>query len=633
MPRCAEQVVSASPVACALFDQDMRYMAWSEPWMQLYGLGGRDLKGLCHYDVFPDLPERWRQAHRRGLAGETFDCAEDVYTCPDGSTLWVRWSIRPIRDPQGRTLAIALFTEDITARKQAETAVMRGNHRLEQVGTLLGIGVFEFDFQSETSMISDGYLELLGLDRSQVPQSTAEWTALLRPKDLNRYFSARRAAMNPSSDGRFTCEVHPIVRGQEKVMQILATVQFSDTRTGRRPERLVGILVDQTSSWQLQQALSRAQRLETVGKLAGVVAHDFNNILTVIEANLELSMQQTSDERLHDHLSQAMSAAQMGAAFNRRLLALAGGHGRPPVPLLIDSHISRIWELFQRVLNEDVELRFVPGAKGAVVSMDDAEFDAAILNVIVNARDAQPEGGRITLQTSVVTPDDLPRNEVRSARHGRFIRICVSDQGAGMSPATLAHAGELFFSTKTDDGGTGLGLASVLLSVERASGFVDIASEPGKGTDVSIYLPLIEGQTVTVASDMDPPQLGNGELVLVVEDDALVREATLKRLEALGYSVLEAGNADAALRMIEVGEPVQLVFSDVVMPGSLSGYDLVATLQDRHPGIGVLLCSGHVSQVVRKQGSGVPEVPMLRKPYSLNELADAVATALGTVRR
>lgn len=334
--------VSNAPVAVAMFDRDMRYLAWSQEWVSYYGLDSIDLTGRSHYEIFPGLLDRWRVAHRRGFEGEAIDCEEDTYRHEDGRRVWLCWRIRPIRDPDGTVFAIALFTEDTTDRKLAEAELRSAAERLQQITASLGIGVFEHDFTTGKSTISDSYINLLQIRRDQVPETTEGWTALLRPVDVAAYLEARRRALEPAGTGRFSCEVRPLVAGVERYMEVQAKVLFSGEGPARTPERIVGIIVDQTESRRLHEALLQAQRLETVGRLAGMVAHDFNNILTVILANLELADLRVVDADLRRLLKNAVDAADMGAGFNKRLLALAGGHRAQGQPVVIDEHISRV---------------------------------------------------------------------------------------------------------------------------------------------------------------------------------------------------------------------------------------------------------------------------------------------------
>lgn len=621
--------ISNAPVQVAMFDREMRYLAWSQEWANYLGIQSENLAHRSHYEIFPDLPDRWRDIHRRAFQGESINCDEDTFQQLDGQQVWLRWRVRPIRDSGGAVFAIVIFSEDITDRKRTEAKLRNAADRLQQITKSLGIGVFEHDFATDQSMISDSFMDLLRIRREQVPVTTDGWTALLRPVDLAAYLEARQRALDPAGDGRFSWEVHPIVEGVERVMEFQSRVLFSEAGAERKPERMVGLIVDQTESRRLQEALSRAQRLETVGRLAGMVAHDFNNILTVIMANLELAELRTVYGDVRRLMRNAIDAAEMGAGFTKRLLALAGGHPFKGEPIVIDEHIGKVWDVFQRVLSDEIVFRFHPGAHGALVQVDPAEIDGAILNLVMNARDAQTGGGQIDLHTEVVT---LGAAVGGVQKPGRHLRISVRDNGPGMSEEVAARVGEPFFTTKAPGRGSGLGLTSVTLTAERAGGFLKVLTTPGDGTDVSIYLPVLgESARASVAETKGYP-FGNGELVLVVEDDPMVREATLLRLEAIGYAVIEAGNADAALSLIDSGEPVDLVFSDVIMPGTRSGYDLMRELRARHPSIALLLTSGHVSAVMRARDGIAPPVPLLSKPYPLKVLADAVAEALRQVQ-
>ena len=624
--------VTEAPVAVAILDAGMRYLAWSQAWARQFGLPTGGLAGRSHRDLFPGHALDWDAAVRRGLAGQATDCEEAEVQLPDGREVWLRWCIRPIPLGAAEGSAVAVFAEDITDRRQAKAELQRAADRLQQIATSLGIGIFDHDVATGRTTVSDSHVTLLGLTREALPVTTADWIALMRPVDMAAYRAARKRALDPRGDGRFSCEVRPVVAGVERVMEVQARVLFQGEGDDRRPERLVGVTVDQTERRRLHEALSRAQKLETVGRLAGMVAHDFNNILTVILANLELAALREVDDNLRLLLRNAADAAEMGAGFTKRLLALAGGaHRDEGSAVAIDDHIGRVWDVFQRVLNDSIAFRFHPGARDAVVAVDTAEIDGAILNLVMNARDAQAEGGQIDLRTELVTLDETQASAIRGGRPGRFVRIAVRDRGPGVPPEVAARLGEPFLTTKGPGRGSGLGLTSVILTVERAGGFLQVVSDPGEGTEMALHLPALDSppQPPTAASQDYP--FGNGELVLVVEDDPMVREAALLRLEAIGYAVIEAGNAEAALALVEAGEPVDLVFSDVVMPGALSGFDLVRELRARHPGIAVLLTSGHVSTTIRSRAGLDPPVPLLTKPYPLQALAEAVAAALRSV--
>jgi len=644
-PWCAAlaALVDQTPWAVALVDPRLRVLASSPQWidrkeaifpMVSKARAAQSASSLAECDPsLADLPEPWIQAIRRGLAGETLDHDRREAAWSNGASPGPGWHVRPLRDASGAIFAVAVFIDTTSTPPHSKDDIDRLNDRLRQVTSAMSVAIFEFDFKTGTSIISDEHLASLNLTRAHLPATPEDWVELLRPVDPAAYWQQWQRAMAPDGAGRFSFEVRPLVNGQERQMELQAHVQFSGQDRNRQPERLFGMLVDHTENRRMQAALSRAQRQETVGRMAGMVAHDFNNILTVILANIELAEMRTLDPELHQLLRNAADAAEMGASFNKRLLALAGGHRAQvaALPVAVDEHIARTWAVFQRVLSDEVSLLFHPGASDAVVAIDPAEIDGAILNLVMNARDAQPNGGTILLETScTLSPSALARRPKPADRP--FVRITVRDQGVGMAKEVLDRVVEPFFTTKSGGHGNGLGLTSVVLSAERAGGFVDIQSTLDVGTEVSVCLPVIDVPAAAIQTRSEDYPFGNGELVLVVEDDPYVREAVMQRLEAIGYAVLEAANGEVGWKMIESGEPIDLVLSDVVMPGALSGYDLIRKVKAKYPLVATLLTSGHVSAALRDLDAADPQVRLLSKPYSLRDMAEAVAQALKQAR-
>ena len=432
--------VAEVPFPMAMLDRGLRYVAWSRQWAETYARGDDDLSGQYHYDVLPDIPGHWREAHERALAGEPMSSEEDRIERADGHVNWHRWRINPVRGSDGQVDALIMFVEDITERKQSELRSHTRDERLRLMLENMGIGIFERNYATDERDFSDTFLNMLGLELAQAPESIDDMMNLLNPLDKNVFRAAVDKARDPQGDGHFTAEVQPLVNGSVRYMQVRGQVQLDGTGADAKPLQFVGSLVDETERRTLQEALAHAQRLETVGRMAGVIAHDFNNLLTVIFSNLELAMLRTQDGDLADLLQRAIDAAEIGGSFNKRLLALAGGHAGQAVVIAVDSHIAGVWAMLERLTNAAFTLRFVPGANLAAVRIGPSELDGALLNLVVNARDAQPDGGEIAVRTERVTLDNKAALEYLGGRPGDFVRLSVTDHGIGMTPEIAARA-------------------------------------------------------------------------------------------------------------------------------------------------------------------------------------------------
>ena len=370
-------------------------------------------------------------------------------------------------------------------------------------------------------------------------------------------------------------------------------------------------------------ALIQAQRMEAFGQLTGGIAHDFNNLLTIITGNLELLGNEHSQLHQAAFLKRATDAAEMGAALTRRLLTFARRRHLMPQILDVNELILNLTEILQRSLGEPVSLTTVLAGSAWRIRADRSELENAILNLALNARDAMPAGGNLVIESRNVTAE-----QAGLSPDGEFVLISVSDTGDGMPPEVLERAFEPFFTTKEPGRGTGLGLSSVYGFAEQSGGHVTIDSAPGRGATINLYLPRAAevSQDAGVVAEAVPLS-ENSEVVLVVEDNPDVRELTMQRVEGLGYVVREAENGRAAVAILKSGEAIDIVLSDIVMAGGLSGYELGRWVQANRPGIPVLLTTGYAAEEARPDAA---DFPILRKPYKRAELANALRDALAS---
>jgi signal transduction histidine kinase/CheY-like chemotaxis protein len=391
---------------------------------------------------------------------------------------------------------------------------------------------------------------------------------------------------------------------------------------------VMGLVRDITHQLKQEEALRQSQRLDALGQLTGGIAHDFNNLLTIIMGSHELS-EATSDLQVARELfRRANEAAEMGARLTGRLLSFSRQRRLEAVTLSLNDQILNMMELLRRSIGETIAVSTVLGPALGTIRVDPSEIENAVINLAINARDAMPRGGRLIIETENVdlAPDVSAAHGVVS---GQYVRLSISDTGSGMPPEVVARAFEPFFTTKPPGRGTGLGLASVYGFVRQSGGNATIHSELGRGTTVHLYLPVVASQEPLVDRDQETetsPVVG--ETVLVVEDNPQVRKLSLSRLALLGYRAIEADDGPAALALLDAGTEIDVIFSDVVMPGGMTGYELAQHARQRLPGVKVLLTSGYDAETASAQDTTASELKVLRKPYKQADLARALREAL-----
>jgi PAS domain S-box-containing protein len=378
-----------------------------------------------------------------------------------------------------------------------------------------------------------------------------------------------------------------------------------------------------------EEALRQSQKMEAVGQLTGGVAHDFNNLLQVIIGNLDTLVRNLPPDsaRLRRAAGQALNGARRAAALTQRLLAFSRRSPLDPKPLNVNALVTGLSELIHRTLGETVSVETVLAAGLWQVEADANELEAAILNLAVNARDAMPEGGRLTIETANAHIDELYAANYADVAAGQYVATSVSDTGQGMDEATVSHAFEPFFTTKPVGQGTGLGLSQVYGFVKQSGGHVKIYSEPGEGTTVKIYLPrllLAEVAVDEVEPELAAPDADAGETILVVEDDDDVRTYSVDILRELGYRVVEAHDGPSALRLLERQTRVDLLFTDVVLPGGMTGAQVAQQARALRPGLKVLFTTGYARNAIIHQGRLDKGVRLITKPFGSAELAAKV---------
>lgn len=873
--------VEHAPASLAMFDREMRYLHVSRRWRTDFGLGDRDLRGVSNYDIFPDLPERWKKAHQRGLAGEVLRADNDRFDRADGSVQWMRWEVRPWYDGIGGIGGVVIFTEDVTHRHESEAALANSRQALEDK-TLLLQSVL--DSMSEGLVVADEHgrfviwnpaaQRIVGLGPMNMPSS--DWTEHYKlylpdkvtpfPSEFNplarailgdagsavmflrhpqvaegrfieanasplkdkhgvlrggvtafrditerieaeeklreyervvegleemivvvdrqyRYVIANKAFLafrgmsaeqvvghfadevvgkevfenlvkermdecfrgkavqyeltyafpdlgkrdlfasyfpivGPVGVERIACVLQDITdrkRGEEALRKseerfskafrnsplgiVIATetdgkyldvndaflsmlgherrdvightsadirfwaepsdrdemlrqlkqderiakldVRFK-TKAGEGREAelwaesieldgqrcVLGIVRDITEVRQLEMQFRQAQKMEAVGRLAGGVAHDFNNMLGVILGYSDISLGLGVTGPIERYLSEIKKASQRAAILTRQLLAFSRQQVVFPKILNLNDVVRDVTSMFLRLVGEDIEVEFHPAASLGGIKADAGQIEQILMNLVVNARDAMPNGGKIIIETQNAELDEYYAAQHPGARAGGYVVLAVSDTGCGMDEKTKSQIFEPFFTTKAVGHGTGLGLSTVYGIVKQSEGYIIVYSEVGKGTTLKIYFPQVSERATAVVAPMDTEPPKGSETILVVEDDQTLRKLILKLLQEGEYRVLEADDAESALQTTETYEgEIHLLLTDVVMPGK-SGVELLTQARLRYPNLRWLFMSGYAGDLVALRGAAIKETSFLEKPFTKNSLLKKVHAAL-----
>ncbi|MGJ4932500.1 ATP-binding protein [Bradyrhizobium sp. HKCCYLS2038] len=374
----------------------------------------------------------------------------------------------------------------------------------------------------------------------------------------------------------------------------------------------------------------QAQKMEAIGQLTGGVAHDFNNILTVITGTIEILADAVKDKpQLAGIANMISSAAERGADLTRHLLAFSRRQPLQPRATDINTLVVDAARLLRPTLGEQIEIESMLADDSAPALIDPSQLSTAILNLALNARDAMPDGGKLTLETKNVSLDEDYAQLNSEAKPGSYVMIAVSDTGQGIAAALLDKVFEPFFTTKDVGKGSGLGLSMVYGFVKQSNGHVKIYSEEGHGTTVKLYLPRAASAPELPAANSGRPAMARGdETILIVEDDALVRDYVVTQVHRLGYRTLSASNAAEGLALIDSRERIDLLFTDVIIPGGMNGRQLAIEAEKRRPGLKVLYTSGYTENAIVHHGRLDADVLLLAKPYVSADLARMIRTAI-----
>jgi two-component system cell cycle sensor histidine kinase/response regulator CckA len=626
---------TSSPLGVFMTDPDGRCTYVNPRYRAIVGLSLMESMGdgwlRC---IHPEDRERVRAQWTAFVHGGAEYAPECRIQPPHGEPRWVQARAAEMRGEDGKLIGYVGTVADITERKRGEQALREAETKyrtlVEQLPAVIYIA--ELGRAGRWHYVSPQIEPLLGFAPSEFMADPGLWFKQLHPEDQETIAAQEQRCQQTGAP--FRAEYRMVARDGRVVWCRDEAVVLRTESDGRTITQ--GVLLDITERKSLEEQLLQAQKVEAIGRLAGGVAHDFNNILTVILGCSDLLLrQQGLGAASHKTAEEIRKAAERAAGLTRQLLAFSRKQMLEPKVLDLNQAVAQLEKMLRRLIGEDITIVTVPSSAPACVKADPGQIEQLIMNMVVNARDAMPDGGTITIGTQIATLDDRNARQHGGLVAGEYVVLSIADTGTGMSEEIKAHIFEPFFTTKDKGKGTGLGLATCYGIVKQSAGHIEVQSELGHGTTFKIYLPRVEGVAEVSSARPDTGEVSRGsETILLVEDEEAVRELTSMVLTELGYKVLEAGDGEEALRIAQDrAREMQLVITDVVMPG-LSGPELVTRLREWQPQANVLFCSGYTADAIGHLGVLDGGISFLQKPFTPEILARKVRETLqGTNRR
>ncbi len=547
---------------------------------------------------------------------------------------WLEFYTFPWKDPgSGHLKGVINYIRDITDRKQAEEALQESEKKYRLLVSQLPGVVFKGYADWSVDFFDDKIEVMTGFSKEDFDSRRVKWCDLIPEKDLEY---AQQVFIEALKKNKSYVREHRLRKKTGEIMWVQCRGQIFCDDAGK-VKYISGVSFDITDRKQAEEALRRseeqfrqAQKMEAVGRLAGGIAHDFNNIMTAIRGHGELLLQNLeAEDPCRGDMAHILQAAERAASLTRQLLAFSRKQVCQPRVLDLNALVENLDKMLKRMIGEDVDLVFVPGPDLGQVRADPGQMEQIIMNLAVNARDAMPRGGKLTLETANVELDGEYAGQHPGVAPGPYVLLAVSDTGGGLDAEAKAHLFEPFFTTKESGRGTGLGLSTVYGIVKQNRGHISVYSEPGQGATFKVYLPRVEDAGEAAALIPAPRDPGRGwETVLVVEDEDLVRQVVRRMLERNGYQVLEAARGQEALRLSEDHPgPIHLVLTDVVMPG-MNGRETATALLARRPEVRVLYMSGHTENAIVHHGMLETGLAFIQKPFKYEDLMAKVREIL-----
>jgi PAS domain S-box-containing protein len=646
-----EKLLANLPVMLHCMDGSGRMISANAAWCEALGYAPQDVVGRSFSEFLPQ-ESRSRlvtEIYPKFLVSSTYRNAELLIHRKDGSLATVIMSMTAYRGDKGRLERSVCSLEDITEKKIAQIATNRGDQRFRSAFDSAAHGMAVVSPMGQIEAANTALTTFL--NRMDLTTATYGFEELLHKEDRASFLNGMRQLL--MGEVAVLQQELRYYTGEGKVVQGATSIALVRNEKGET-EQLIVQISDTSKNKLVDERLLKAQKMEAIGQLTGGLAHDFNNLLTVIIGNLELlDGKLDSDEKSAKRVAEAVDAARKGSALTHQLLAFAKKQELEPRDVGVNGLVQGMAPLVARTIGEHIELRVdvMPGEPHSLI--DPSQLESAILNLAINARDAMGNSGKLTIETQAAHLDQFYAEKNPDVTPGEYVMVAVSDNGCGMSAELLEKVFQPFFTTKPAGQGTGLGLSMVYGFIKQSGGHISVYSEVGHGTSVKMYLPRRTGlaagvhQNVVekVAAASSAPAPAKTEIIaevpapvavparkhkiLVVEDQEAVRAVACGFLEDFGYDVIEAGDGFQALAQLQENDDIDLMFTDVVMPGGMNGFDLAQAAQSLKPHLKIVHTSGYPKgAMVHQDEPRFKNGFIIMKPYRREELQKIIKDAL-----
>jgi len=623
--RFLETIIDTEPECVKLLHADGTLIMMNRAGLNMLQADSLDqVKGQSVYPLV--LPE-YRDAFAR-LTEEVFQGNEGNLTFEmtgvKGRRLWLDTHAVPLRNDKNDIIALLGITRDVTERRKAEESLRKERDFTSAVLDTVGSMVLVLDHEGNIVRFNRTCEHVSGYTWEEVREKHV-WDFLIPPEQVEgvkNVFLDLKAGRFPNKHENFWVTK----KGERK---LIAWTNTAHVTAGGEVEYVIATGMDVTERKQLEEQLRQSQKMESLGTLAGGIAHEFiNNLSAIIGYGNLLQMKVHEGDPLRHNIEQILASAKTAASLTQSLLAYSRKQVLNPRPVSLNEIIRKVERLLARLIGEDLELKTVLTDQGAVVLADAGQIEQVLMNLATNARDAMPNGGYLYLETSVVDLDEHGARTHGLALPGSYAVIVATDSGMGMDEKTRERIFEPFFTTKDAGTATGLGLAMAYGIVKQHNGAIEVASEPGRGTAITIYLPAVDAIPVEQGTEDLLPIEGGTETILVAEDDEAVRRLTTSLLEQFGYTVIQAKDGeDAVNKFMKNREQIRLLLLDVIMPKK-NGREVFNKIKIFNPGINALFVSGYAEEIMHQQGLLDKGFHFLLKPVAINDLLRKVREIL-----